>query len=413
MRPPQIPAVHPRPLAAAALLLALLAFAVPAAAYETRHVVIVVIDGARWTEGLGDPSHTWHPRQALTLAPLGTTVATFLNDGATLTNPGHAAVLTGTWQPIANDGTERPHAPTAFEHWREATGEPASKTWLFSEKTKLSAVAWSDAPGFGAAFGASRDLGRVGDAAVMNAAIARLIGDRPSLMMVNLADVDIRGHANDWDGYLTALRAADSLVYVLWTRIQDDPALADRTTLFVTNDHGRHDAAHGGFANHGDGCAGCRRIQLLALGPDFKRGHVSLATARQIDILPTVAELLSFPVPGSQGTAMLDLFEHPAVDAGPAFGVARVALSAPVPIPSSGPVRLMLRAEPGERVEVDVIDAHGRLVAPLLRAPGSPSPIALTWDGRTGDGRETPAGVYFVRARRGHAAAVRRVVRVR
>ena len=37
-------------------------------------------------------------------------------EGKTETNPGHTSILTGTWQQIANDGSERPTKPTVFEY---------------------------------------------------------------------------------------------------------------------------------------------------------------------------------------------------------------------------------------------------------------------------------------------------------
>ena len=37
----------------------------------------------------------------------------------------------------------------------------------------------------------------------------------------------------------------------------------DKTTLIVSNDHGRHIDSKGGFQNHGDDCAGCRHIEFL------------------------------------------------------------------------------------------------------------------------------------------------------
>lgn len=44
---------------------------------------------------------------------------------------------------------------------------------------------------------------------------------------------------------------------------------------------------------HGDKCAGCEQIFLLALGPDFKKGEVA-ARYTLVDIAPTVAHLLQF-----------------------------------------------------------------------------------------------------------------------
>ena len=44
--------------------------------------------------------------------------------------------------------------------------------------------------------------------------------------------------------------------------------------------------------------------------------------------------------------------------------------------------------------EVSVYDAAGRLVAKLFDGPAEAGPHAVTWDGRTSDGRLAPSGVY-------------------
>lgn len=73
----------------------------------------------------------------------------------------------------------------------------------------------------------------------------------------------------------------------------------------MTNDHGRHDDAHGGFEKHGDSCEGCRHILCLAVGRGFPAHRVIKQRRTQCDIAPTIGELLSFPTPFSKGTSLL------------------------------------------------------------------------------------------------------------
>ena len=81
----------------------------------------------------------------------------------------------------------------------------------------------------------------------------------PHLMMVNLLGVDVNGHGNDWKKYLDNIKYTDAYALEIWNAIQANPMLKDKTTLFITNDHGRHTEGHkNGFVNHGDGCDGCR-----------------------------------------------------------------------------------------------------------------------------------------------------------
>ena len=395
-------------LAAGALLVA----ASPSSlfAYATRHVMIIVIDGGRYTETFGEPTYQWQPHQGFDLAPIACRADTFLNDGVTNTNPGMSAIITGTWQPIANDGTERPHAPTMFEYYRAATGEPASMTWLVAEKVKIAALAYSDHPSYGPDFGASVDVSHQGDPENMAAALEYLQSNLAALVVVNLGHTDWRGHQGDWFLYTRQLQVADSLVFATWNAIQSDTALAGSTTLIVTNDHGRHDDSHGGFINHGCNCWGCRRIQFLALGPDWKTGYVSSQVYRQIDILATIAWLMGFPVPDSYGSPMFDLLVDPQIPLAvtPDVGRPRLALSAPRPNPGRS-IHFGVSLPEAGTVRVEVLDLQGRSVARLHDgwAEGS---LSLAWSGRMSSGRRAPAGIYVVRASAAGAVDSRRLV---
>jgi hypothetical protein len=405
---------HPVHRIALVLILLLVCAPLPTAqAYETRHVVIVVIDGGRYTETLGDTSFANEPRQGRLMAPLGCRGESW-NEGVTNTIPGHAAVLSGTYQPLANDGTERPHLPTLFEYYRAATGAPASQTWFLSNKLKLAVMSNSDHPDYGELLGAQTKVDCPGDTGVVAAARARLFTDRPAIMALNLADTDVVAHSGSWQGYLRALQVADSLVYDLWTKIEADTGLAGQTTLFVTNDHGRHDDAHGGFVNHGDYCTGCRRVQMLALGPDFKTGRVSTAVMQPVDVVPTVSVLLGIAVPYATGHVMEDLLLVPSIPlevrGEPASE--RLCFAAPIPNPAPGAVSLSLEIPNAGDLAVDVLDAMGRRIATLERCSTGPGRRAITWSGRTGTGHRAAPGAYFVRARiAGRQAATRVVLR--
>ncbi len=393
------------------VLLFVLALSPAARAYETRHVVIVVIDGGRYTETLGDTTFANEPNQGFLMAPQGCRAVGW-NAGVTTTVAGHAAILSGTYQPLLDDGTEWPHLPLLFEYYRAATGAPASQTWFLADKGKLAVMSHSDDPDYGAALGAQVQVDFVDDIGVVTAAEAHLAADRPAIMAMNLGETDWVAHSGNWLGYLHAIHTADSLVYDLWTKIQADTALAGRTTLFVTNDHGRHDDQHGGFQNHGDWCDGCRRIQVLALGPDFKTGLVTPFVYQQVDIAPTVGVLLGFAVPHATGNVMDKLMLVPPGSLGVGGGPApeRLRFAAPSPNPSRGAVSLSLDIPGAGGLAVDVLDAQGRRVATLERSDAAPGRRAITWSGRTGAGHRAAPGAYFVRARMAGRQAVARVV---
>ena len=68
-------------------------------ALETERVVLVVIDGLRYTEGLGDASETYTPHMHA-LADAGAIVEPFLNDGITYTSRAIPAIWCGAWTEI-------------------------------------------------------------------------------------------------------------------------------------------------------------------------------------------------------------------------------------------------------------------------------------------------------------------------
>ncbi|MEJ2722189.1 MAG: alkaline phosphatase family protein [bacterium] len=271
-------------------------------------VVILVIDGLRYTESFGDPAREHIPHLSSELAPQGTLFDNFRNMGDTRTVPGHAAIVTGTWQYIENDGSERPGMPTVFEYYRKSRALAVEETAVVSGKSKLSVCSYSTHPDYGAAYGAVEDAGIGGDADVFNELIAVLAADHPSLVLVNFASVDGAGHSGEWDRYTDAIETADSLTAEVWEYLQADTVYAGHTYLFVTNDHGRHSDENGGFKDHGDGCEGCQHVMLLALGPEVRPGYTVTNFYTLRDLCPTIGELLGVETPESGGSVLNEMF---------------------------------------------------------------------------------------------------------
>ncbi|MBM4118948.1 hypothetical protein FJ251_14675, partial [bacterium] len=80
-------------------LLLLVLLAAPAWGYQTERVVLVIIDGLRYSEGLGDPTHAHVPQMAA-LAAQGALVETCLNLGITYTNRAVPAIWCGGYTEI-------------------------------------------------------------------------------------------------------------------------------------------------------------------------------------------------------------------------------------------------------------------------------------------------------------------------
>jgi hypothetical protein len=281
---------------------------------STQNVVIVVIDGARYTETFGDPAHQYIPNIWNQLKPLGTIYTSFYNDGITQTNSGHASILTGTWQSILNDGSELPHKPTIFEYHRKERNSPAAENYVVLGKTKLDILSHSDHPDYGASYGATVDTTnfQYDDVYTLENVKDVIATYHPRLMITNLAGTDRAGHDGPWLNYITKLQRADSIVNALWNLIQTDQSYKDKTTLIVTNDHGRHTTD---FRSHGDGCDGCRHITMLIIGPDTPIDKIDSTRQTQIDIAPSLAQLLKFHTLLATGTIIPSAFIIPGMEA--------------------------------------------------------------------------------------------------
>lgn len=286
--------------------------------YITENVIILIIDGPRYSETWGDSSHQYQPRLANDLSSQGIIYTNFYNQGETWTNPSHAAISTGFYQKLANNGSELPMKPSLFQYWLKETGKDSTKAWIVASKDKLSILNNTTDSSWNNKYLAATNCGVNGtgvgsgyrdDNITLDSVFYILSNFNPNLMLINFKEPDGSGHRNDWEDYLKGIRDTDEYLYQIWNFIESNPFYSGKTTLFVTNDHGRHIDGHkDGFISHGDDCIGCRHINLFAVGPDFKEDIIINNNRELIDISKTVSELLDFEVPSSEGEVMEELF---------------------------------------------------------------------------------------------------------
>ena len=289
----------------------------PKRKFQTEYVIVLVIDGPRYSETFGDSSCQYIPHLANDLAPQGVLVKEFRNNGSTHTNAGHTAITTGNYQRIKNNGEELPKLPGMFHYFLKEKGYDSTQAWVIASKGKLNILGDTKNKDWKGEFHPSRHCGIDGKGSgytgdKLNWRDAkRILGHyHPRLTLINVLEVDVKGHQNKWTEYLQAIRNTDQIANELWDFIQSDSVYRDKTTLFITNDHGRHPDGHkDGFISHGDKCEGCRLIYLVALGPDFKKGHIIRSKYEQIDISKTISYMLDFSMPTSEGMVMEELFD--------------------------------------------------------------------------------------------------------
>lgn len=284
--------------------------------YKTKHVIILVVDGARYSETWGDSARQYIPFCSGQLFREGVMLTNFRNNGNTWTSAGHDAMCTGIYEPLDNGGNQLPSHPSIFQYWRKATHQPMEKAWVITSKDKLYVLANTADSTWQSQYTPRYDCGVNGpftgyrhDSLTYQKVISVFSTYHPDLMLVNFREPDYSGHQANWPNYIAGISSTDHYIAQIWNYLQNDPYYKGTTTLIVTNDHGRHlDGVYDGYVSHGDNCEGCRHIEFIAAGPDFKQGATLDVNYDLADIPKTISELMGFSMPTGNGQVMRELF---------------------------------------------------------------------------------------------------------
>ena len=108
-----------------------------------------------------------------------------------------------------------------------------------------------------------------------HAALEWLKTRKPRVLYIAYGETDEWAHAGKYRSYLDAGRQVDAWIKEIWDFVQSDPQYKNKTTLFVTVDHGRGDAKKEEWTSHGNSIADSHEIWFAAIGPDTPvRGEV-------------------------------------------------------------------------------------------------------------------------------------------
>ena len=303
--------------------------------YKTENVIIIVVDGARYSETWGDTTHQYIPYFSNQIAKFGIVNTAFYNNGKTSTISGFAALTTGVYQELNNDGLQLPLTPSIFQYfvnsrnsnWLSSKLFSSKDAWIIGSKNKLSILGncsdsiWSNQSlpslDFGPkeiifGFGGYKKIKNRHDTVTLARFFDIISKHQPKLTLLAFKEPDIAGHANSWQDYLEGIQSTDEYIYSIWKFIQNDSNYSGTTALFITNDHGRHlDSIRSGFNNHGIcykkvntsiadtlrygrssgfSCEGCSHINFFAFGPDFKKGIIDI----ERDLIDIPATVLSY-----------------------------------------------------------------------------------------------------------------------
>lgn len=285
--------------------------------YKTKNVFIIVIDGARYSETWGDSTHKNIPFLSDSLSKLGVINTEFFNDGYTLTIPGHVEIMTSIRQSIDNSGNQFPEYPSFMQFWSQKYDSSGNSAWIITSKDKLEVLCNCNLQDWKNKYIPKTNCGVNGngtgyrnDLVTFDTLISVLSQKHPRLVLINFSETDSWAHCNNWTNYIKSIKQIDSLAYEIFKFVFQDSFYNGKTTIFITNDHGRHiDTVGDGFVSHGCNCLGCRHVIFYAYGPDF-RSNLKVSTTRKLsDISTTIAEILDFEMQYSDGQVMTELFK--------------------------------------------------------------------------------------------------------
>lgn len=285
---------------------------------NSKNVIIIIIDGARYSETWGDSTFSNIPNMK-TISESGVLFTNFYNNGPTYTTSGHTSLTTGNYQEIDNSGLELPKFPSIFQLWNEKNVNLYPVSRIFSSKDKLSILSDCVDSTYNGYFRPLIDCGVNGlgvgsgnrhDSITLTRAINVLTVEHPRLILVSFREPDYSAHQANWQSYIDGIKKTDNYVYQIWDFIEKNSFYKGSTALFITNDHGRHlENIKDGYISHGDTCEGCKHVSLLAYGPDFKKGEIIETKRELIDVSATVAKILKFHMPNGNGIVLNELFK--------------------------------------------------------------------------------------------------------
>ncbi len=295
----------------------------------TEAVVVVVLDGARWQDVLVGVDPSLAPRApAVPASQLMPNLHAMIAGGVLIGGPGEGKPMVASGPnfvslPGYNEIFSGRSPSRCQDNDCPQTQEPtivdrAPEAAVFSSWGPIaraaSAVAASGPRGLVVSTG-QPDTGEFrSDRETARAALVHLAQHRPRFLFLGLGEPDEFAHRGDYPGYLESLRRADGILGELHETLRALGERGDRTSVFVTCDHGRGPD----FRNHGAAWPESSRVWLVAAGGLIPaRGAVSSpATRRLADIAPTVRKLLGLPAdrsPGA-GNAIAELFPQDPLD---------------------------------------------------------------------------------------------------
>ncbi|MEO0262789.1 MAG: alkaline phosphatase family protein [candidate division WOR-3 bacterium] len=279
--------------------------------FLAKNCIVLNIDGIRNNECF-EAQNLYTKFIWDSLRPKGTIYTNFYVTGITYTTASHSVIINSSHEilllNIYTPQIQKQFFPGIGEYLIKYLNLPQNKVYYISGKNTIWKYPISLLPGFGESYSPKIVLTQSSqdDIEVYDSLVNIMNRDHPRFIYAVFPEIDEMGHHGGWNGYINAIRKADSLCFEVYKKIQDDPFYKDSTLFIITTDHGRHDYSYQG---HGDFCHGCRHIPFLAIGPDIKVDTAVDLRRDYLDIAPTIAYLMGLDIPNFYGEVMSEMIE--------------------------------------------------------------------------------------------------------
>ena len=142
---------------------------------------------------------------------------------------------------------------------------------------------------------------QIGDAMSLHLAGQVLKEFKPRVLTIQVLAMDdahvdfgFPDYNTDYGEYIKHIKTTDELIGKLWGDIQVDPYFRENPSLILRPECGRDDEVNiYGQLGHSAGDYHAHNVWMMALGPDFKKGHVVEERVQRRDLAPTITYLMT------------------------------------------------------------------------------------------------------------------------
>ena len=128
------------------------------------------------------------------------------------------------------------------------------------------------------------------------AALEWIKARKPKVVYIAYGETDEWAHAGQYRSYLDAAHQVDAWIKQLWDFVQSAPQYRNKTTFFITTDHGRGDINKDEWTSHNDKIQDSHEMWLAVLGPGIPvRGEIKeKVQLYQEQFAQTIAKLMGY-----------------------------------------------------------------------------------------------------------------------